>query len=603
MECFLIPLRPLVLAVIVGLVDLFLNEVTKTVFKLTDRWRNRMKLYSERTYEIRPRSSVILSVHSILLIIQVVLLSVGIALELSISPESFPSTVKVEQKCFKPRRETRAIQKRGPSTTELNDERVLPYLSVSNCLDGLVQQVIVGPTALYKGYPNCSVRARNQQLNTTLRLQGSAVAFVANSRRGDPHLAYGVEKAGYIIGEDTGYRNGTAKLAPRSFFSLLPIDSIGSTAFWSFPRSPQMRIVSNMALPRVVLKDFPRQFNSLNMGTINCSENNIQCYHHYAKIAHGLPNPIFRAYSNHDGALLISSHRFLPSFVCFFDKVQIKTWWVFMNQFIPDVERNGRSGPLPTRINIGGQGKCAFNISRESARLYIDAMERISLKQALDQLESENQESNTFKLFKIVQMASVIMGMVTPRDQNVNCSISDVVHGSSIGRREVYIASTITFFLLLAIICCIFYVIWTIRNCPLHYNPIDMKTILRMLHDQRCRETTFGSGSRAIVHLHFLDDGTVHEDEEPRSRVRQVAMNGSSSSHGTRNGSLEEARSNKSNREEKIRLRSLRTLPRLAPTVLRPSKYGDEALLDFQHLADGYHLNISLPFISNQAEQ
>lgn len=509
----LVSVDPLVLAVAIGLIDLMLSEMVRFSLMLKRKWKQRLSIYCTKTYKIRPRVAGIISLTSLFLCIQVIMLAMTIILELSISHTRFPSQKKIQRFCYRTARVTRVNNMMGPTHSDLDDERVIPYLNTVGCSNSLISQVLTCPTAIYNGYPTCLSKFHNHNIDMKFRLQGSAVAYVANSRNGDPSLAYGVEANGSIANEDYGDDVGINKLASTSIYSVVTSGDHRNSAGWSFDRKGQ-RTISNVLFPLPILEDHPQQFDNQSISSVVCTSNDLKCYHEYATVAHSISNPIARTYSFNE-SLIMMSHKTIPSFVCVLDSADIDVWWVYMNQYIPDVERNGRSGPVPTRLHVRGPGRCVMNMPKESARMYIDSMEKVKVAAAAKNIGG----NESVDLSVMIQQAAVIMGMRTSERTRVNCTVFDVVTGSSIGRLEASISIGLAFFVILISIVSVISATMDMIKCPLKFDPLNMKVLMRRMHAQ-CQSTSTegGTGPHVCndVHFNFTDD--IANNGQPQNR-------------------------------------------------------------------------------------
>lgn len=489
MESLNVSLRPSTLAVLVGLIDIAICELFKMSMSSFFQWRFRFQLH-QKGYVLINLNRNRFGIQPILMyFVHVAVLVTAIWLELSISGGRFPSASKVlldpdnssglNHGCFGPKRDTRAFMKGGPESIELNDDRISLYLKGINCKNRIISNAVAGSAALQIGYPSCTNGLVDHQVNDTFRLQGSGIAHVANSDSGDPHLAYGLEKHGNIVSEDHG---NSTDLAPTSFISIVMQSQNKSTSLWKFNENVE-RVVSNLHLPENFLFDSQAgqaTFNDSNSAIINCVKNGLSCYHDFANAALNIPDPIHKTYSGNDTVSYIFSHRSLPSFVCVLDKnIQIDVWWVYTSHYIPDAtEREVRSGPTLTRIQIQGRGKCVLNMSKELSRLYLDAMEDISLRYTMQNMKKEPIQSNLDCALQVLQTAAVLMGMKTKHEDATKCFVNAVTKGSSMGKLETYVASAVV------ISTCLITVILNVlalrykRSCPLLYDPLDIRSIL-----------------------------------------------------------------------------------------------------------------------------
>lgn len=529
MANLLVPLKPIVLAVLIGLFDLSVAEVLKLTTHNARKWRRCSLLNRTGYYRYRTRKSKLLSFNLLVLFLQLVLLVACIWWELSISEASFPSRRRIDLRCFRTERENRAIAKHGPITSELQDDRISQYLHDIGCADGMLNQVLYGPD-MDRGYPGCMPALQQRDISMTLAIQGSAVAHVANSGEGDPTIGYGLEEDGRIIAEDLG---ADEPLATTSFWSLEMQSKGHKTAFWNFRSGPE-RVISNMALPNDILDDIPETFPKESTASIECSANTLECYHESAKRALSVEKPLHRSYSEHRVATLISSHRFLPSQLCIFanSKLTVDVWWVYLAQSIPNVERNGRSGPVPIRVFFRGSGLCAPEVSRETGRLYLDSMEGVSIKDAMQNVTDIN-DLDTTKT--ILQKAAAVMGKKTPLERTVECSVFEATQGSSLGKVETYVSLAVLSTLVTIIICAVICHIRYRGHCKTCIDPLDPESLLHQLSMEQ--ERLADDGKTSVNPHSSVSIGTATEDELPwdgGAGDYDIVVNGQSQESSTR---------------------------------------------------------------------
>lgn len=490
MTQFLTTLSPIQLAITIGLFELFLSEAYKLTSKLSSSWQRRSQLYHENEYVVGPQRYKFLSK---VVIVQLLLLILCVWLELSISSDTFPSSQLVDERCFKTDRQTRAVARGGPKEAELLDERIEPYVKKAGCRNQLFRQALAGETATFRGYPQCKNEYERRNISEILLLQGSNIAHVANSGRGDPHLAYGLaSKDGTIIDEDHG-DDRARSLATTSFWMILFGSHNLTTNFWSFGESmSDQRIATNVEIPEELIENAPTEdnFSVRQKGSVNCPHNDLKCYHDYAVKAHSL-DTIDDSLLENRTAVLIRSHRsdngLVPSAICIFDKSQVKieVSWVFMSQEIASSEERNRSGPAITQIRItGNESLCLKNVPRIMSRLYFDAMESISLRTMLENEDKINPKLNMYnKVVGILNKAAVVMGMNTLEleKESSECKARYMESGSSIGRVETIISFV---YISLVLLIMLIEILSTIRNrkhSPIFVDPLDTRELLEQI--------------------------------------------------------------------------------------------------------------------------
>lgn len=443
MTFFLVPVRPVVLALIIGLFDLFLGETLKHSVDQARSWHRRRTLFDRGCYEVltpraRTWAHAVQSPSFIIGLLQVLLLALCIWLELSIDNTSFPAAAgTVTELCFTPMRATRAISKGGPREPEMYDDRVRTYLEQSGCNRGgsdaaLLSTALAGPDALSRGYPTCHAFGPGDDgddvdedgmtmIEENLVLQGGGNAYVANSLAGDSHLVYGLEdlrNPGTVQNEDIG-----VNFTSTSFWHL----GLGSHNL-SFPKwtkqDTAQRIIGNVALPNNLVDTPPAddEFNATARGEVRCDGMDETCYRNFSRNALKLTDTVETQLTETvSGGYFIRVHKSeeVPDFVCIFGSggdsggevdgegdgreqrrsnaqlrqsenendrpnnmtVTVTVQWGFMSMYIPGIERN-RSGPTPLRIQVRGRAFCAWgmNSSVNGARVYLDAMEYIDMR-------------------------------------------------------------------------------------------------------------------------------------------------------------------------------------------------------------------------------
>lgn len=589
----LVTVDPLVLAVVIGLIDLALNEMVTFSLMQKRKWKQRLSIYCTKIYKIRQRTAGIISLTSLLLFIQLLMFTMTIILELSISHTRFPSQNKIQRSCYRTARVTRVQNMQGPSDSDLDDERVIPYLNTIGCSNSLISQVLIRPTGIYNGYPTCLSKFQNHSIGMTFRLQGSAVAYVANSRNGDPSLAYGVEENGSIANEDHGDDEGKNKLASTSIYSIVTSGNHRNSGGWPFDRKGQ-RVMSNVLLPLPIIHDHPEEFDNQSTSSVVCTNNDLECYHEYAATAHSISNPIARTFSSKEDSILMMSHKTIPSFVCVLNSVDIDVWWVYMNQYIPDVERNGRSGPVPTRIHVRGPGRCVMNMPKESARMYIDSMERVIIAAASRKIGGN--ESVDFSV--MLQQAAVIMGMRTSERRSVNCTVFDVVTGCSIGRLEASISIGLAISVVLISMVSAISATRDMIRCPLKFDPLNMKGLMRRMHAQCITASSEGgNGSHTCNEVHFNFTGDISNNGQSQNREERFpsapATRAESNQRPGRDSVVQLASSNDGPAMDRPLLPQLRSVESRQRDG-RTFQSGD-TLIEFQKASEGYNLKLSLP--------
>lgn len=499
MTGLLLFVRPTVLAVIVGLFDLSVGELFK--FWATNAWKGKRRalLHRQRYLRFNTKSRRLLSFSTFVLFVQIILLLTCVWWELSINDSRFPTSQLIPLRCFRTKRENRAIGKDGPLTSEMNNSMLTEYSREVGCENSLMAEALSGADIL-SGYPTCLPVFEEKVLDVTLKIQGSAVAFVANSEAGDPTIAYGLEEDGKFVGLDI-----EEDLTTTSFWAIELGNMDKNNAFWPF-HDPAERVVSNLALPWDMLTDIPEKFEADSSASINCKSNSLDCYLESAKAALSVKKPIHRSYSSEVVSTFISSHRYLNSSICILNdsETKVNVTWVHLNQSIPDVEREGRSGPVPTRISIHGSGKCIPNMSNNSARLYFDAMEAVRVVPAMEKIEGDDVFERTRQ---VLQKAAIAMGMKTPVDRTESCNVYKAINGSSIGKVETYVSiSLISIIVLMILVSIIIFVVEKI-NCPMKQDPYNLICVMNALYWAQ-------KGKQISQQQHSIVDAKQHPSEE-----------------------------------------------------------------------------------------
>lgn len=483
MAILLTILGPLQLAVLIGLVELVISE---SLHIASVRY-----LSSVRRYRISKHKNYVLKLSwfnglSSVFIAQFIILGLCVWLEFSISSAQFPSSKLIQDECFKTSRPTMAISKTGATRTAFPDVRVGTYVSEANCDGGLYNLTLTGETALIRGYPNCRRDWKNRNVSEVLSLQGSNEAYVANSKSGDPHLAYGLaSENGSIIAEDHGDANSN-ELATRSFWSLLIESGDGSYSGWDF-ESNEARVISNFAIPKGLLERAPwkRNFTNNQIGRIACVQDDLECYHRYATIAKNL-TVISDSLVENKTTIFVRSHENYPSTICIFldTRVEVNISWVYMEQSIPNAERN-RSGQAMTQVSISGDnGQCLDDITQTTSRLYIDALKSSGFGSLLRMEAKINPKYNNLeKTISTLQKAAVITGMNTPNseEESTECLIRAPHNGSSIGKIETIVSVV---YLISVFIVIIFKFIIIVKHqieCPGSIDPLEIGELLEQI--------------------------------------------------------------------------------------------------------------------------
>lgn len=483
MPLLLTALGPLQLAVIIGLVELVISESLYIVTVYFLSWVRRYGMFKNIKYVLRPTW---LNGLSGVFITQLIQLMLCIWLELSISPARFPSSKLIQERCFKTERPTLALSRRGATKNSLLDVRVGTYVSQASCEGGLYNETLAGETALIRGYPKCRKDWKIRNVTEALSLQGSNEAYIANSKNGDPHLAYGLASGnGSIIAEDHGDEDSN-QLATRSFWTLLFGSDRGSYASWNFEFTDE-RVLTNIAIPWSLIDRAPRKanFTDAQIGSIACLKDDLECYHQYAAVAKNL-DVINDSLAENSTAVFIRSHQTYPSSICIFDKnmVEINVSWVFMKQSIPYAERN-RSGPAITQLSIAGNnGQCLDDITQTTSRLYIDALKRNGFRSLLLTEETLNpKHDNLQRTISTMQKAAVITGMNTPNTEagTHDCFICASHNGSSIGIIETAVSSVYLFCIVCVIVFEIIVIFVYHNRCPRSIDPLESTEMLEQI--------------------------------------------------------------------------------------------------------------------------
>lgn len=469
---FLVNIGTVQLAVFLGLGEFIVVEILKFVTQQVCTGIHRSSLYRNGCCKYRSPKSTLLSVTNVLVVVQCLLLFLCVWSEMSISTAFFPSNSLTSLSCYHPSHLSLAIQKGGPSKSELLDDRISEYILQSAC-DGSMLSSALSGTDIRKGYPPCLLPFEPRDINITLRLQGSAMAQLRKKNDIDPFLTYGLSENGKIMGEDLG-----EALAPTSFWALDNSESNKSSPVW-FENSTG--IITNVALPRKITEDLPAAFNEDSTATVVCDANNLECYRKSARVAHKAPLPIYRSYMQRNLTTMISTQRFLPSDICLFTNtlVRIEISWVQLNQTINGLKWAGRRGPVANEIHISGLARCIRNVSRESSRLYLDAMEHVDI---LEAMKNVREGTNFSRMSMLLQKAAIVLGKNVPVNQSVECQAFKAIEGSSIGATAMYASCSILAIILVIIIG---ETIWLFRErwrCPIKYDPFDRVTLLNELH-------------------------------------------------------------------------------------------------------------------------
>lgn len=488
MGTLLLALKPTALAVLIGLFDLAVGEVLKFSTTRALVWSRRSTFVRKLRYNYDARPRVLLSTKMAVLLVQLLLLTSCIWWELSISAATFPTTHRRSLRCFHTERLNRAIGREGPTVSELDDDRVTEYLQQADCPYSLVSNALYRPD-MRRGYPPCLPSLTARHLDITLKLQGSAIGHVANSDAGDPFLAYGLAEDGKIKGEDLGE---TDALATTSFWSLDLSGLDSKSAFWF---GQDERIISNIELPRAVVDDRPDDFSPESSASISCVSNNLKCYRDSAAHALEVKKPVRRSHEQTEIGTFISSHRFLPSALCIFDggKIRIDVDWVHLEQHIPNLERPGRTGPVPIIIRIRGSTQCVPEVSRESTRLYLDAMGGINIK---DAMENVTADSAVLRASNVLGKAAIVSGRRVPFEQTAECSVFSGVQGSSIGVVETYVSLSLIMTVLLIILFSIVVIVREKWRTSDVVDPFDRVHLLRQICRDQQKEHEAFEGNR-----------------------------------------------------------------------------------------------------------
>ncbi|PXF40612.1 hypothetical protein BWQ96_09675 [Gracilariopsis chorda] len=461
--------KPSVLAVIIGVIELILSELFKLTADCASAWHRRKQLYHNGRFRVRA-NPYLQQRHTYLTTgLLFVLLVLTIVLELSIDSAAFPSSsrVPIDQgvRCFGPTRDTRYFNKRGPRNSELDDDRVASYIKQAGCGQGMLDLSVQGAAALETGYPGCLPGFASREFDEVLGIQGGAVGFVGNSEAGDPHLDYGVERDGEIVSPDVG-----DMLAGTSFW-LLSIWGLGkSVAFWSFGGGRvEERVGTNLAIPKRFIDDTPKVFRAESTANVTCTSNARECYDMVRPKALSV-DPVVRSYRENTLAVVISSLKNHDSSLCIFDSsMDMQVSWIYLNLFIPDVERDGRNGPAIVRLRIRGRARCMSKLPRQSSRMYLDAMERVVLNETLNTTDTASFDSAR----DVLQRAAVIIGMKTLPEEGVPCQPLAVMEGSTVGAAELIVTAVFSALLLLFVVALFAMTIAAQRSCPVRVDPLN----------------------------------------------------------------------------------------------------------------------------------
>lgn len=319
-----LPIQTLHVALAIGLFDLFLSEAFNASVRKASSWRSRTTLFTTGVLFI-PRKNQTPNQHNtteikkakynlffsdrtrcFIVVAQLILLSLCLWLELSLSEKGFKFPRTIPEKCYRYERKTKLTMRRVPYTGALDDSRIPKYLHEAGCIgrNRLLREALARQTALYRGYPKCTNttfhKVPSNKLTARLKLQGGGVGMVGTFLDGEPFLSYtvaSVNKTDFGWGKRSGFA-GTSfwSWAFQSSNSSLSSSSPDTNLFlgkseWYWHRNHSFvdRIAANVQLPLTIMRDAPAEYSTDQIATIECdSRKNKTCFEQHARIAHEL---------------------------------------------------------------------------------------------------------------------------------------------------------------------------------------------------------------------------------------------------------------------------------------------------------------------------
>lgn len=526
-----IAIKPSSLAVIIGLVELFVGEVFKLVSDNYVKYARRQRLFRTGRFRIHKISLLNYKELCLTTLLLTVLVALTIALELSIDTAPFKHSKTINTKCFETIRETRLFSGPRPSYADLDDLRLPQYIQQTGC-KSLIERSLQGGASLHMGFPKCLKEFENVELDLILGIQGSGFGFVGNSQGGDMHLDYSIVEKGEIVERDIldnaeGNETPNTGLTTSSTWSLGFYTAGPSDSYWGFQRSEE-RVGSNLAIPKAwteSLRALPKESS----GAVNCSINNVECYNMIRPKVLSL-SPMVETYEENQLALLIGSLQNQPSLLCILRRLKVVVEWVEINQTIPGVERNGRSGPVARSFQLQGKGECLKEISKQSARMYRDAAGQLDLNLTLPKADIEEAKL-------MLQRAAIVAGMRLERKFAVDCQVYGIGTGSLIGTGLLAITTIYTAGLVVGIAVMIVLTLRMRAVCEVPVDPLDPLWPVRLLvkEERERRESDEGSNSEDET----SGDARMQGEQDRESKEKQGERFADSGNKKEGNGSRE----------------------------------------------------------------
>ncbi len=255
------------LAVLIGVVELAIGEAFKNAAEWGFSWHRRWILEKTGRFRISSRPLVSARHSTVIYSTLMAFVAVVIALELSIEETGVRTGESRQTPCFGPDRLNRYLGKGGPKKSELNDERVIPYIVRAGCGNRLFTNVLQGPTAIDRGFPKCLPPfGKEEDISFKATLQGCGVGYVAKSRDGDYHCdLLPVEELNTV----------ESKLDGTNFLGIYTKSKNESSAYFVTEGDRESRYISNTELPRDFFK---REIPVNDTESIVCKANSVQCY-------------------------------------------------------------------------------------------------------------------------------------------------------------------------------------------------------------------------------------------------------------------------------------------------------------------------------------
>lgn len=533
-----VPFQTLHVALAIGLFDLFLSEIFSSSLKYAWSCHTRTVLFrngllviprqnANPKCEDQPQSSSRRQTSffsdptkTTIFICQIILLTLCLWLELSISEQGVRTQQLVDERCYAFERKTKISSRHTPYTRHLRDPRIRQYLQDSKCMNKntLLRETLAGKTALDRGYPQCCKatfqRIRNRdgigyknRIRDSLRLQGGGVGYVGDWLDGESFLAYSsssVRRTDYGWGRVSGFATTSfwswAFQSETNHAGLPYLDKSG--LYW-YTTNYSDRIVANVQLPRNIIRNAPTSYNATQRGYVFCKHRRERkCFDEHVRVAMLLhkQRQLYRNMSVKSGIMIrgteanASRRPDMAPRLCVFGpgKVRFKINWVFITQMISDSNRN-RAGPVATDLTVVVESSdmWCIDLSYNVSKMYFDATSRINLNQLPSWFEkrpSGKKQDNVSRkgtsvdgLKEMLTTAAVVNGLNPVGGMVYDCKVYRRVLGTSIGFIETAISAGYMSALIFVSFVSLFYSFRTRTASSFRDDPLGTQSLLEQL--------------------------------------------------------------------------------------------------------------------------